>query len=155
MGIIDALGITIEASYIPHDTQTGEKPMLRWAISVRRNGREFYSTEYSAGCAHAPEYKKAKMLTAAVKAECETGIVYGTRMIPVPPPAVAEVVSSLLLDASNADERFEDWADNYGFDQDSRKAERMYRACQETAAALRRAFDRDELAALEKAFQDY
>jgi hypothetical protein len=156
MGVLNTLGITIEAKFIPHDTPAGETPMLRWNISVRRNGKEFHSTEYSAGCAHAPEYQKAKALTAAVKAECETGIVYGSRIgKAVPPPPAADVIHSLLLDASNTDERFEDWAANYGFDPDSRKAERMYRACQETAAALRRAFDRDELAALETAFQDY
>lgn len=156
MDILENLGITIAATFIPHDTPAGETPILRWKISVRRNGQEFHSTEYSAGCAHAPEYKRAKALTAAVKAECETGIVYGSRIgKAVPPPAVADVVHSLLLDASNTGERFEDWAANYGFDPDSRSADRMYRACQETAAALRRAFDRDELAALETAFQDY
>jgi hypothetical protein len=68
---------------------------------------------------------------------------------------VADVVSSLLLDASNTDERFEDWARDLGYDPDSRTAERVFNACRETAAALRRAFDRDELAALETAFQDY
>jgi hypothetical protein len=155
MDILKTLGITIDAAFIQHDTPAGESPTLRWRVSVRRNGRKFHYTEYSAGCAHAPEYKKANALTAAVKAECETGIVYGTRMIPVPPPAVADVISSLLLDASGTDERFEDWAGNYGFDPDSRTAERMYRACQETAAALRRTFTADELAEMEAAFADY
>jgi hypothetical protein len=155
MDILKTLGITIDAAFIQHDTPAGESPTLRWRVSVRRNGREFHATDYSAGCAHAPEYKKAKALTAAVKAECETGIVYGTRTIPVPPPAVADVISSLLLDASGTDERFEDWAGNYGFDPDSRTAERMYRDCQETAAALRRTFTADELAEMEAAFADY
>ena len=59
MEILNTLGITIEAKFIPHDTPAGETPMLRWSISVRRNGREFHSTEYSSGCAHTPEYKKA------------------------------------------------------------------------------------------------
>jgi hypothetical protein len=156
MDILSNLGITIDATYIPHDTPAGESPTLRWRVSVRRNGGEFHATDYSAGCAHAPEYKKAKALTAAVKAECETGIRYGDRLgRAVPPPAVADVIHSLLLDASGTDERFEDWAGHYGFDPDSRAAERMYRDCQETAAALRRSFTPVELAELETAFSDY
>ncbi len=156
MEILDTLGITIESTFIPHDTPSGETPTLRWKVSVRRSGWEFHSTEYSAGCAHSPEYKKAKALTAAVKSECETGIVYGSRARKaVPPPAAADVVYSLLMDASGTDERFEDWARDLGYEPDSRTAERVFNACRETAAALRRAFGRDELAALEAAFGDY
>ena len=156
MDILNNLGITIHATFIPHDTPAGESPTLRWRVSVRRNGQEFHAADYSAGCAHAPEYKKSKALTAAVKAECETGIVYGSRIgTAVPPPDVADVIHSLLMDASGTDEQFEDWAGNYGFDPDSRTAERIYHACQETAAALRRAFAPDELAELETAFADY
>jgi hypothetical protein len=155
MDILNTLGITIDATFIPHDTPAGEAPALRWRISVRRNGREFHATDYSAGCAHAPEYKKAKALTAAVKAECETGIRYGSRTVPVPPPPAADVVHSLLMDASGTDDRFEDWAANCGFDPDSRAAERMFNACRDTAAALRRTFTAYELTALETAFVDY
>ena len=153
---IEALGITMDAKYIPHDTPAGESPQLRWRVTVRRNGRKFHATDYSAGCAHSPEYKRGGgRVTAAVVAECETGIIYGTRGRPVPPPAVADVLRSLLIDASGTDETFGDWAANYGFDTDSRKAEAAFNACRETAAALRRAFDRDELSTLETALADY
>lgn len=165
MDILNTLGITIDATYLPHKTPAGESPQLRWRVSVRRNGREFYSTEYSAGCAHSPEYKKGgsatwqshgSRVTAAVVAECETGIRYGDRLgRPVPPPDAADVVHCLLMDASGTDETFEDWAGNLGYDPDSRKAEAAFNACRETAAALRRTFDRDELEALEAAFADY
>lgn len=161
MDILNTLGITIDATYIPHETPAGESPQLRWRVSVRRNGREFHSTEYSAGCAHAPEYKKGgghygRGVTAAVVAECETGIIYGDRLgRPVPPPDVADVVHCLLMDASGTDETFEEWAGNLGFDPDSRKAEAAFKACRETAAALRRAFDREELESLEAAFANY
>lgn len=151
---ISDLGISIAAEYVPHTTPPKEQPQLRWRISVRRNGREFHATDYSAGCAHAPEYAKSKAVTAAVVAECETGTVYG-RGLRVPPPDVADVVHCLLMDASGTDERFEDWAANYGYDPDSRKAEAAFNSCRETAAALRRTFTAEELAALELAFQDY
>jgi len=157
METLNALGITLEAKYLPHDTPAGETPKLRWRVSVRRNGREFHATEYSSGCAHSPEYKaNGGRVTAAVEAECETGIRYGSRVgAAVPTPALADVVHCLLMDANGTDERFEDWAAELGFDPDSRKAERMYQACRDTAAALRRTFTAGELADLEAAFRDY
>jgi len=154
MDILDTLGVTIEAKYIPHDTPAGKTPTLRWSVAVRRNGRTFRTIEYFAGCAHSPEHKKAGRVTPAVVAECETGILYGTSR-PVPPPSAKEVFWCLLSDARGTDESFEDWATEYGFDPDSRKAEKDFNECRETAAALRRTFDRDELEALEAAFVDY
>lgn len=157
--VLEALGITIDATYVPHKTPSGESPVLRWRISVRRNGRQFHETDYSAGCAHSPEYNRnGGRVTVAVVQECDTGWRadrpgwYGT---PVPPPDVADVMRSLLLDASSTDENFNDWCANYGFDTDSRKAEASFNQCRETAAALRRTFDRDEMASLEDAFSDY
>lgn len=160
MDILNTLGITIDATYLPHKTPAGESPQLRWRVSVRRNGREFYSTEYSAGFAHSPEYKRGwgvrGGVTAAVVAECETGIRYGDRLgRPVPPPDAADVVHCLLMDASGTDETFEEWAGNLGYDPDSRKAEGIFKACRETAAALRRTFTHEELESLETAFADY
>lgn len=161
MDILDTLGITIDAAYLPHKTPAGEQPRLRWRVSVRRNGLEFHSTEYSAGCAHAPEYKKGgghygRGVTAAVVAECETGTIYWDRLgRPVPPPDVADVVHCLLMDASGTDERFEEWAANLGYDPDSRKAEAVFNSCRDVAAALRRTFTAQELDSLETAFIDY
>jgi hypothetical protein len=54
-------------------------------------------------------------------------------------PEVADVLGCLLSDASGADETsFEDWASGYGYDSDSRKAERMYGECRKTAVRLRK-----------------
>lgn len=54
-------------------------------------------------------------------------------------PTAADVVSSLFLDAHGWDdsESFEDFCDMFGFDPDSRKAERIYNACGTTANRLR------------------
>ncbi|MCP4307339.1 MAG: hypothetical protein GY788_21205 [bacterium] len=42
-------------------------------------------------------------------------------------PNAASVVDCLISDASALDQSFEDWADDYGYDTDSRKAELLYR----------------------------
>jgi hypothetical protein len=55
-------------------------------------------------------------------------------------PTVEDVLSSLCLDASGLENAgdFEDWARDYGYDPDSRKAESIYRAVQIEARKLRK-----------------
>jgi len=58
-------------------------------------------------------------------------------------PDIADVLSSLVSDASGTDQPFTDWCADYGYSDDSRKAEAMYRECQETMFWLRAAFRED------------
>lgn len=53
-------------------------------------------------------------------------------------PREAGVLSCLLSDASSADQDFTSWCADLGFDEDSRKAERIYRVVQQQTAKLRR-----------------
>lgn len=70
-------------------------------------------------------------------------------------PKVADVLHSLILDASAADENFHDWCANYGYSDDSIKAMNMYMACLETAQALRKHFSPDTLRTVRGLLQDY
>lgn len=47
------------------------------------------------------------------------------------PPTVADVLSALLGSASALEETFEEWCQSFGYDEDSRTAERTYLACQQ------------------------
>lgn len=55
------------------------------------------------------------------------------------PPTVDDVLDCLASDASGYDNsrNFEDWCSDYGYDDDSRTAERIYRAIAEQAKGLR------------------
>jgi len=57
------------------------------------------------------------------------------------PPTLPDVLESLSMDWSSIENStaFEDWAADLGFDTDSRKAERAYRATQESALRCRQA----------------
>lgn len=70
-------------------------------------------------------------------------------------PKIAEVLHSLVLDASAADENFNDWCANYGYSDDSIKALNIYKACLETAQTLRKHFSPDTLRTLRELLQDY
>ena len=56
-------------------------------------------------------------------------------------PTVTDVLHSLFMDASAADENFSDWCANYGYSDDSIKALNIYKACIDIAQNLRRQFD--------------
>ena len=61
------------------------------------------------------------------------------------PPTLAEVLDCLASDASGVDnaQSFEDWVSEYGYDTDSRKAERTYHICVQQAQELKALLGRD------------
>lgn len=71
-------------------------------------------------------------------------------------PEASDVVHSLILDSGVLDyATFEEWASEYGYDTDSRKAESTYRACLEIALKLRAGLGETIMAELREAAQDY
>lgn len=61
-------------------------------------------------------------------------------------PTLIDCLSCLLSDASSVDRAsFNDWADDMGYDTDSRKAFAIYEACQATATALATLFTKQEI----------
>lgn len=53
------------------------------------------------------------------------------------PLEISNVLESLQMDSLDWELTFEDWADNLGYDSDSRRAEKIFKACQDTAKNLR------------------
>ena len=51
-------------------------------------------------------------------------------------PRVADVLNSLLLDSSALDMDFEDFCGNFGYNTDSRKAEKIYKDCLKSGRKL-------------------
>lgn len=71
-------------------------------------------------------------------------------------PDPVDVFYSLTMDSSVLDSAgFESWAEDCGYDTDSRKAESIYRACLDIALKLRGAIGESGFAALQETFQDY
>lgn len=55
-------------------------------------------------------------------------------------PTLRDVLSSLRLDVSSADQSFEDFCSDFGEDSDSRKAYKLYETCREIMFKLRTFF---------------
>lgn len=164
-----ALGLAIECEFVPfsRSRNAGEaSPSLNWRCSVTRSGKPVIGLEaidYMQGSGYCPAHKKGKAhwsgnshyMARAVASECETGKISEVRRWradeftpgkPIAPPPLVDVLSSLCRDSDALEyARFEDWADDLGFDPDSRKGEAIYRQCLALALALRAATGDDNL----------
>lgn len=170
-------GITVESVFVPF-SQSRNKDQdhhsLNWRITIKKNGREILTTDYSAGIGHAPSYKATKppqgypgnlsmWKRAAIAFETEKGFKmkytpwgeYPDTSNPILPGS-CDVIYSLASESNALDyPSFEDWALCFGYDPDSRKGETIYRACLETALKMRAGLGDSALAALREACQDY
>ncbi len=129
--LLSILGITMTAtridsrpdrSYSPRDKSDGAKAEREWD-------------------AHASHWR-ITFRKASVDGSFET--YYSQGKFYTSPPTADDVLRSMFIDASAEDDgSFEAWADDLGYDLDSRSAERTYRACLASAAALRSLFGED------------
>jgi len=162
-----ANGVSYSAEFVPQSRSRNKdekQPSLNWRVTIAK-GNVKLETDYMQGCAHIPHYSHAFARLAvyadAVREACETGksriipgksaydAAQGGRVIPrvreIPAPEFADVLYCLVWDASAIDfTGFEEWAREYGYDPDSRKAEQTYRACLDIALKLRAIVDLDE-----------
>ena len=196
------LGLTVESVFLPFSASRNKAEKhksLNWRVTLKRNGRDVLTCDYSAGIASCPGYKATKAPAtfrpahyrnregglrfasaaetlaqyrdALCAAECESGVAMesdgfaggtyentfkrkykGAAILPEP----RDVIYSLAMDSSVLDSGgFENWAAEYDFDPDSRKAESIYRLCLEHALAMRAALGESGMAELYNAFQDY
>jgi hypothetical protein len=157
----EGFGITMLANFVPWNVSRNrdEKyPSLNWLVSLLRNGVVFISNlEYSAGCAHCPSYKHVEDHDSRnwVMKECLQGLSYKKRSSGAIMPDKLDVVYSLLTDGDVNGRSFEEWASDFGYDTDSRKAEQSYRACLAIESSWRKAFSAADLELLRALFQDY
>jgi len=177
--VADALGFSLEiiagptAAVEPANGTSGVGegwPHIAFSVRLLRNGRQVLVTPYRMGIGHTP---KGALLAVRILSPDETYCQNLIRSNKTPRidapgylsllekaarlakvvPTLAGVLHSLVLDgAAYFDaETFEDWCGDYGYDPDSRKAEALWKACDETGRKLARVLNADELATLREA----
>lgn len=132
--VIREAGIEAKFRFIPFCFSRNSKegiPSLNWKVLLRKNGKRMLSVDYTKGCGHCTAPSSDKK---GIEEECNSG---EWNEIKVKDPTIAEVMCSLALDSSIIDyEGFDEWARVYGYDSDSRKAEKIYFECLKTAQVL-------------------
>ena len=135
---LSSIQVKFSAVYVRKNSAThGTFPgAFRWSVAFQRVGRG----------ASAPEDFDFYMGSACV--------VKGTMETPKAPCA-CEVLYCLLADSIAVDMPFEAWAEEYGYDADSRKAARIYEACLDNAKKISRIFTAEERKALADLMENY
>jgi hypothetical protein len=156
-----ALGLSLKSTFVPFSRSRNAKPgkdgkvwrSLNWKVTLSKGGRELLTTDYGQGEANCPAYHHPPKFEngkpdqyhqrLAIADEIENGKTafvtrYGqlTRRGTIPGPTLLEVCYSLAMNAQSGQERFPDFCANFGYDEDSRKAEETWRACADTYRAL-------------------
>lgn len=171
--IIDALGLTYAAKFLPtiQPQDKVKNPQLHWEITLRK-GCQTMTVPYSQGCAHVMGYQQyhktpynKRLHNEMIKEACETGIVnkdwaredsYIKRKVKQPEPKLADVLHCLVMDSDVLNNSgFEEWASNYGYATDSRKAEQTYRQCIDQSLQFKNLIGQSALEQLQEVFQDY
>jgi hypothetical protein len=160
-------GIEYKAAFVPQSLSrhSGEKDRtLNWRCTFSKkspvDGQYFpngtMAIDYSQGIGHIPVmllgYNPPRAGTVGrddiVQRITETGI-------GLPKPAVADIVYCLVVDSTDDHGSFEEWASDYGYDTDSRKAEETYNACRKQTRDAVRVFGARVLAELATILRDY
>lgn len=119
---IEAHGITLATTRIPARSDglgdSWEKTARHFLCTLRRGGN---------GTGKGPQV-------------AEMSICFSQGSAHTKPPTVEDVLDCLAQDAAGIENSrsFDDWCGEYGYDSDSRKAEKTYRACKEQHEQLRR-----------------
>jgi len=167
--VIDEMNLSLDSVFIPwsQSRNKGEKyPSLNWKVSLKKDGKDILTTDYMAGCGHCPSYQQKESYESrqAVKLECESGFearetwssgnYIPDKKKPIL-PELENVVWCFLLDSEVIDYDFKDWCANFGYDEDSIKANNIYKECMEVALKMIRSLGSENLEKLRVVFQDY
>lgn len=152
-------GVTLHAVNIPHrpdrddrDSAWDSQALHFMATLSLPDGKPLWSGCYSVGSAFPEMWAKTRAAPHAAKralAELRTmpnrRSVYAAEQAEIireaykraAPLDVGDILLSLQMDLSGADQPFADWAADLGMDTDSRRALRMYEQCVATREAFR------------------
>jgi hypothetical protein len=172
----DKFGITIKSEFVPwsksRSFKAGTPTMkknLNWKVTLCKDEREIITVDYSAGIAHAPSYKNyqprihgsrasiahTEYLEHEVEKGTDVTVSHFGKGKPIL-PETSNVVYALLMDSEAIEySTFEEWADAFGYDPDSRKGEAIYRQCLEIGLKMRAGLGDSTLAQLRELFQDF
>lgn len=157
--------ITYSAEFVPQSKSRNaneKNRSLNWRVTVS-NKRGKIETDYMQGIGHIPDFNHNERITLEVderyKLASEEGKIWrGNKWHTkkLPEPKIDDVMYSLVADSDVLDyATFEDWAQEFGYDEDSRKGEKTYRACLTIALQMRAMLGDKGMQRLRTLFEGY
>ena len=133
MTLNDIETLPVNVTYVG-ETRRDDWVCDEWRVALTGKAG-YWSTSYYTGTGHRREVKGA--VAKPVK------------------PKIADVIYSLLMDASAADYNFSDWCAEYGYSDDSIKALNTYKDCLSIGVALRKYLSPDVVRDARELLKDY
>jgi hypothetical protein len=122
------ISATLEGKREQKPTSKDGKPWAHflWRCTLTRSDARAgkLEQEYRMGLAHVHTTRRAMESLGIEKKTAPT------------PPKAEDVIDSLIMDASAIGQTFDDWASEFGYDTDSRQAEKVFHECQDAGARL-------------------
>ena len=160
--------VTVDCAVNYSVTYTGAQKREDWECDGWRFTMKNQSFEYFTGLGHREDVtagtkKRAALDFYSLTEKDKAGqTLYGRRYLqrvqelrkPQTPP-IAGLLYSIILDSTSAEQSFESWCAELGYDSDSRKALSTYMACQENSDKLRRVFSPAQIAHIQELLQEY
>lgn len=174
--VLTKMGVTMTSEFVPFSRSRFAKEKdysINWLVTIKRNNRSL-TTDYMQGIGHLPESiqptywgKKKYYENELIKFACETGkvghwsdlhekVLPNIKPTPLQPPTIDEVMYCLVLDSNVVDyPSFADWANDYGYNDDSITDKKVYDDCMHLALQMRQLFNDADMNTLKDLFQDY
>lgn len=172
---LDELGLEMVTMFVPFSISRNAKekyPSLNYKVTITRKlpppqaplHRTIIETDYMMGCGHVPGYKQSSLIHHQnyLRQACEEGKVPWHDDAPRKMvgkyirPELVDVMYSLVMDADALQyDTYEDWAASYGYEEDSRKGEKIYNECRRLGSDLRKLVSYAGLEKLQELYQDY
>ena len=166
--VLESLKLDVKFQFVPFSQSRNAKEKnlsLNYKATILYNGKELFTTDYFMGIAHAPSYKQGKLCvddSNAIKFEAENGQTFKHGNVIsqyIKKPIIPDTVDFFYCIQSDCDvlnySDFEDFADSFGYDKDSKRAEKIYQTCIKQALKLRNAIGETGLNKLAESYQDY
>lgn len=144
--ILDAHGLQYTISYVGKTQRDGWECDM-WRATL---GNEVFEYFTGLGLRRGPKGQRCPFPPGTTGAAD-----WNRRFLRPVTPHIADVLYSVLSDTEAIEMSFLDWCDTFGFDTDSRKAERIYHACCDIGRKIRACIPLDAREELRKALQDY
>lgn len=120
---------------------------FKWTCKLVMNGKKSAGFDYSMGIGHVEKFGRVdaakKTWGRASSEELKKSLVFNESFFSgsvfrAAPPNISDFLQCLALDSYAMQcDFFEDWAQEFGYDTDSREAYRVYKACLKNARKLR------------------
>ena len=149
MTLDDIETLPVNVTYVG-ETRRDDWVCDEWRVALTGKAG-YWSTSYYTGEGLRREVKGARAM--GVK----TTKTVGNKWVAAEPvkPKIADVIYSLMMDASAADYNFSDWCAEYGYSDDSIKALNTYKDCLSIGVALRKYLSPDVVRDARELLKDY